>query len=93
MIEDSSELCAILSSSWLLYRSSAFEHDKWIEWLDAELSSVAQSGHLVSADVIEDAKENIAVSMAAASGDATLLAFVSTDQVSMLTCLDFYPFY
>uniref|UniRef100_F1KWM0 Protein ced-11 n=1 Tax=Ascaris suum TaxID=6253 RepID=F1KWM0_ASCSU len=84
VLQDSSELCAILSSSWLLYRSSAFEHDKWIEWLDAELSSVAQSGHLVSADVIEDAKENIAVSMAAASGDATLLAFVSTDQLEAL---------
>ncbi|VDM38260.1 unnamed protein product [Toxocara canis] len=84
VLQDSSELCAILSSSWLLYRSSAFEHDKWIEWLDAEIRSVAQSGQVVSAEVIAEAKENIAASLAAASGDVTLLAFISSEQLEFL---------
>ncbi|VDK46643.1 unnamed protein product [Anisakis simplex] len=81
VLQDSSELCAILNSSWLLYRSSSFEHDKWIEWLDAELRSVAQSNENINDEIVFNAKQNIIASLAAASGDITLLSFISTDQL------------
>lgn len=70
-----------MSSSWLLYRSSAFDYDKWLEWLDAELRSVAQNTDYYTMDAINDAKENIATLISSASSDITLLDFITIDQV------------
>ncbi|VDO63939.1 unnamed protein product, partial [Onchocerca flexuosa] len=46
VLQDGSELCAILNSSWLLYRSSAFHFESWLEWLDSKLRSLAPNSLL-----------------------------------------------
>uniref|UniRef100_A0A915PWX3 DUF4220 domain-containing protein n=1 Tax=Setaria digitata TaxID=48799 RepID=A0A915PWX3_9BILA len=84
VLQDSSELCAILNSSWLLYRSSAFHFESWLEWLDSELRSLAPNSLLHGNELIEEAKENIIASLAAGCGEVPLLAFIIIEQVDTL---------
>ncbi|MCP9259598.1 Protein ced-11 [Dirofilaria immitis] len=71
VLQDGSELCAILNISWLLYRSSAFHFEKWLEWLDLELRTLAPN-------------KNIIASLAAGCSEVPLLAFILIEQVSNL---------
>ncbi|KAM3724790.1 Protein ced-11 [Dirofilaria immitis] len=84
VLQDGSELCAILNISWLLYRSSAFHFEKWLEWLDLELRTLAPNSLLHGNELINEAKENIIASLAAGCGEVPLLAFILIEQVSNL---------
>uniref|UniRef100_A0A158Q6U9 LSDAT_euk domain-containing protein n=1 Tax=Elaeophora elaphi TaxID=1147741 RepID=A0A158Q6U9_9BILA len=84
VLQDGSELCAILNSSWLLYRSSAFHFESWLEWLDLELRSLAPNSLLHGNELIEEAKENVIASLALGCGDVALLAFILIEQVANL---------
>uniref|UniRef100_A0A183D792 SPTCS n=1 Tax=Gongylonema pulchrum TaxID=637853 RepID=A0A183D792_9BILA len=82
VLQDGSELCAILNSSWLLYRSSAFHFESWLQWLDLELRSLAPLSQLHGDNLLEEAKENIVALLAAGCGETPLLAFMLVEQVS-----------
>ncbi|EFO27540.1 hypothetical protein LOAG_00938 [Loa loa] len=84
ILQDGSELCAILNSSWLLYRSSAFHFESWLEWLDSELRSLAPNSLLHGNQLIEEAKENVIASLAAGCGEVPLLAFILIEQIHSL---------
>ncbi|KAL4002022.1 putative integral membrane protein [Acanthocheilonema viteae] len=84
VLQDGSELCAILNSSWLLYRSSAFHFESWLEWLNLELRSLAPNSLLCGNELIEEAKENVIASLAIGCGEVPLLGFILIEQVTNL---------
>ncbi|CAG9539733.1 unnamed protein product [Cercopithifilaria johnstoni] len=84
VLQDGSELCAILNNSWLLYRSSVFHFENWLEWLDLELHSLAPNSLPHDSKLIEEAKENIITSLAIGCGELPLLDFILIKQIGNL---------
>ncbi|KAK6020030.1 hypothetical protein OSTOST_14322, partial [Ostertagia ostertagi] len=41
VLQDSCELCVVLHSAYLLYRSAQFEHSKFVTWLEEQLDAIA----------------------------------------------------
>uniref|UniRef100_A0A914X8X5 TRPM-like domain-containing protein n=1 Tax=Plectus sambesii TaxID=2011161 RepID=A0A914X8X5_9BILA len=79
VLQDASELCAILNASWTLYRGSGFEHDEFMSWLDAELRDVAANSAEYTENDIEAAKNDLCKVLSSASdGSRVLLSFRPT---------------
>ncbi|VDN02499.1 unnamed protein product [Thelazia callipaeda] len=84
VLQDGSELCAILNISWLLYRSSSFHFESWLDWLDSELRSLQPNSLLHGNELLEEAKENIITSFAVGCAEIPLLSFILFEQVLCL---------
>ncbi|KAJ1370021.1 hypothetical protein KIN20_031654 [Parelaphostrongylus tenuis] len=77
ILQDSCELCAVLYNAYLLYRSSLFDHSKFIIWLDEQLDTAAI--HDVNA-----ANKLIVKIFAIAFGDTQLIEFLDSDELPSL---------
>ncbi|VDN94481.1 unnamed protein product [Brugia pahangi] len=84
VLQDGSELCALLYHCWLLYRSSIFHFENWLEWLNLELYSLAPNSLLSNDELINETKENIIASLAIACGNVPLLSFILIEQIDNL---------
>ncbi|KJH50728.1 hypothetical protein DICVIV_03074 [Dictyocaulus viviparus] len=77
ILQDSCELCVILHSAYLLYRSPQFEHSKFVVWLEEQLSAISIN------DVNASTKLIVKI-FATAFGDAQLIEFIDSDELSSL---------
>uniref|UniRef100_A0A7I4NNJ2 Ced-11 protein n=1 Tax=Brugia malayi TaxID=6279 RepID=A0A7I4NNJ2_BRUMA len=84
VLQDGSELCALLYHSWLLYRNSIFHFENWLEWLNLELCNLAPNSLLSNDELINETKENIIASLAIACGNVPLLSFILIEQIDNL---------
>uniref|UniRef100_A0A1I8ET50 TRPM-like domain-containing protein n=1 Tax=Wuchereria bancrofti TaxID=6293 RepID=A0A1I8ET50_WUCBA len=84
VLQDGSELCAILYNSWLLYRSSAFHFENWLKWLNLELYNLASNNLSYNNELIEEAKENIILLLSIGCGKVPLLSFILIEQIDSL---------
>ncbi|KIH55061.1 hypothetical protein ANCDUO_14790 [Ancylostoma duodenale] len=71
---DSCELCVVLHSAYLLYRSPQFEHAKFVTWLEEQLDAV-------SIEDVAQASQTIVGIFATAFGDTQLIEFLDSDEV------------
>ncbi|KAI1708137.1 protein ced-11 [Ditylenchus destructor] len=79
IIEDASTLCATLKGCFTLYESVAFEHDRFMDWLDHELRSLARHD-----GDIDEAKKNICRILSLSIGEQPLIAFISKSDLENL---------
>ncbi|KAK6744625.1 hypothetical protein RB195_011384 [Necator americanus] len=77
VLQDSCELCLILHSAYLLYRSPQFEHVKFVTWLEEQLSEV-------SIEDVEQGSEIVVRIFATAFGDTQLIEFLDSDEMPSL---------
>ncbi|VDL74209.1 unnamed protein product [Nippostrongylus brasiliensis] len=75
--QDSCELCAVLHSAYLLFRSSQFEHTKFVSWLEEQLDAV-------SIENVRSATETVVRIFATAFGDTQLVEFLDCDELPSL---------
>uniref|UniRef100_A0A1I7X847 Spatacsin_C domain-containing protein n=1 Tax=Heterorhabditis bacteriophora TaxID=37862 RepID=A0A1I7X847_HETBA len=79
ILKDSCELCAVLHNAFILYRSPQFEHAKFVQWLQEQLSAI-------SIEDILSARNFIVKILAIGFGDIQLVEFVDIDEMSSLPC-------
>ncbi|WKY02952.1 hypothetical protein Q1695_016335 [Nippostrongylus brasiliensis] len=77
ILQDSCELCAVLHSAYLLFRSSQFEHTKFVSWLEEQLDAV-------SIENVRSATETVVRIFATAFGDTQLVEFLDCDELPSL---------
>ena len=92
--QDISELCAIVHNSTILYQSASFEHERFVDWLRAELASIDaaldidadgnSSGGAVSAATLDEAERAICTLLATAIGERRLVSFITIAQLDRL---------
>uniref|UniRef100_A0A0N4VSV6 RICTOR_N domain-containing protein n=1 Tax=Haemonchus placei TaxID=6290 RepID=A0A0N4VSV6_HAEPC len=76
-LQDSCELCVVLHSAYLLYRSSQFEHSKFVVWLEEQLDAV-------SIGDVAIATNTVVRIFAMAFGDTQLIEFLDSDELPTL---------
>nr|CDJ89801.1 CRE-CED-11 protein [Haemonchus contortus] len=77
VLQDSCELCVVLHSAYLLYRSSQFEHSKFVVWLEEQLDAV-------SIGDVAMATNTVVRIFAMAFGDTQLIEFLDSDELPTL---------
>ncbi|EYC40953.1 hypothetical protein Y032_0588g358 [Ancylostoma ceylanicum] len=77
VLEDSCELCVVLHSAYLLYRSPQFDHSKFVAWLEEQLDAV-------SIENVAEASKIIVGIFATAFGDTQLIEFLDSDEMPSL---------
>uniref|UniRef100_A0A0N4Z6K2 LSDAT_euk domain-containing protein n=1 Tax=Parastrongyloides trichosuri TaxID=131310 RepID=A0A0N4Z6K2_PARTI len=81
IIQDSSELCAIIHTSWLMYHSSTFNCEQFDKWIINELHSLL-SYKSYNNDDIKKAKDIIFKLLAFSSGENSNLSFATINSLS-----------
>ncbi|PIO57048.1 hypothetical protein TELCIR_21550 [Teladorsagia circumcincta] len=76
VLQDSCELCVVLHSAYLLYRSAQFEHSKFVTWLEEQLDAIA-IGDVATATI------TVVKIFATAFGDTQLIEFLDSDEVKL----------
>ncbi|VDM84107.1 unnamed protein product, partial [Strongylus vulgaris] len=69
VLQDSCELCVVLHSAYLLYRSPQFDHSKFVNWLEEQLDAVLME------DVVQTSQIVVKI-FATAFGDNQLIEFL-----------------
>ncbi|KHJ91906.1 hypothetical protein OESDEN_08214 [Oesophagostomum dentatum] len=77
VLQDSCELCVILHSAYLLYRSPHFDHSKFVDWLEEQLDAVFIEDVTKTTDIIVRI-------FATAFGDNQLIEFLDSDEMPSL---------
>uniref|UniRef100_A0A0K0FIC7 Uncharacterized protein n=1 Tax=Strongyloides venezuelensis TaxID=75913 RepID=A0A0K0FIC7_STRVS len=81
VIQDSSELCAIIHTAWLMYHSSTFNCEKFEKWIINELHSLLSNKSYNDLD-IKKAKDVIFKLLAFSSGENSILSFITLNSLS-----------
>ncbi|VDO61095.1 unnamed protein product [Heligmosomoides polygyrus] len=77
VLQDSCELCVVLHNAFLLYRSSQFEHGKFVAWLEEQLDTVSIGN-------VSQATNTVVRIFATAFGDTQLIEFLDSDELPTL---------
>uniref|UniRef100_A0A0K0E7T5 LSDAT_euk domain-containing protein n=1 Tax=Strongyloides stercoralis TaxID=6248 RepID=A0A0K0E7T5_STRER len=81
VIQDSSELCAIIHTAWLMYHSSTFNFEQFEKWIVSELHSLLSYKPYNDLD-IKKAKVIIFKLLAFSSGENSILSFITINSIS-----------
>ncbi|CAD5222165.1 unnamed protein product [Bursaphelenchus xylophilus] len=79
IVEDSSELCAVLRNCFMLYNTPNFEHKAFLKWLHSELHSIE-----LDVDQIAKAKDAICSIFATGIGPRNLFSFIKAVELENL---------
>ncbi|KAK6047685.1 hypothetical protein COOONC_14809, partial [Cooperia oncophora] len=77
VLQDSCELCVVLHSAYLLYRSAQFEHSKFVTWLEEQFDSISIGN-------VNTATNTVVRIFATAFGDTQLIEFLDSDELPSL---------
>ncbi|CEF64532.1 Hypothetical protein SRAE_1000278600 [Strongyloides ratti] len=81
VVQDSSELCAIIHTAWLMYHSSTFNFEQFEKWIINELHSLLSYKPYNDLD-IKKAKIIIFKLLAFSSGENSILSFITINSLS-----------
>ena len=81
VVQDSSDLCSLLRTSQILYRSANFNYDEFVIWLQGELRSISLSESDSEFEFDEIQK---AICQCLRLGSQGLLSFISSDSLDFL---------
>ncbi|CAD5216398.1 unnamed protein product [Bursaphelenchus okinawaensis] len=79
IIEDCSELCAILRNSFMIYNTPNFEHSTFVKWLTKELHSIDNDDNKIA-----KAKDDICIIFATGIGFYNLFTFIKASETENL---------
>uniref|UniRef100_A0A7E4VG07 ANK_REP_REGION domain-containing protein n=1 Tax=Panagrellus redivivus TaxID=6233 RepID=A0A7E4VG07_PANRE len=83
VIQDASDLCALLRTCQIFYRSANFCHENFVLWLQSELRTIMAEETDVEFTP-QEASVVICQCLAVAMGDHCLLSFITTDELDRL---------
>lgn len=83
VVYDSSDLCSLLRTADIFYRSSNFDHEYFINWLLPELQAILSTENNTNVD-LNEIQDAICFCLQYGSGDHSLLTFIPTDSLDLL---------